>query len=885
MILFLDDEVVHALGSNLYILCESLNLKEKKNLSLIIDIHFCLMIKDLDLLRTLAINSIERIVEDLKDNNNDEFKQFIKLVENLYFISKEADFYKYLSKTKLLNKESIKSTQNNIINEEKEKELLKEFFVDFPFLPGKLSCCLLIPVIYKNSNDPSQTSYLFFTLSKLIKDENKIIQKQAISCLFSLLRNLRESLVLHKSNQSQEFKLTNHSLLIANTIDLINNLLDKDNDTKKMLSDCVCEIIAIFYMLENIDCYDENEALRKSISNNNRRNSLFYQDSINNELLVNNSNSNNLVGSKSNNPSKVVNKKIGKKTQILSLLSTNIIQSPSIKLKQSSLFESNIMNDSVNYSLVSYEHSNDNQSELSNNNIKITPKVKDSMRSRMTEMMKVNQSLETIEEQNNEYMTKGINSPSVKKAILKKDTCQTTRVINSNEIISEYFLQDFLVIYLDFLKDESWKIRISTLKVFFKLNSYVLNEFINKLEFKNPYKEEHEIMLEYKKLKVLLTSLYEGFHPLLLDEVSLVKEEGFNQLQLLLNLFVDINENTHVFGNNSVEVKKCHYYNTSNLIKINNESTKSLSKFISSICLRTLSSINYLTLNLENNNNIKTSICNILPLITKLLDYELFYDNSTLIIDYLIKDKNIMVKLSFTNQLFTLFKIGNESLNKRKKVLQTSKFQEYNRDLEHISIIKRFFDDKNSRVRSNILIVTSEFGLNYGENIFNEYFSEYFFLYLTDKSSEVREKGLNQLRLLCKEFNNEDWIISISYSKLLKILKTQNDKHLIRSTVVRSIFVFCEFLKIDNIKLHFLQIICEFVFDPLANIRLITIRELFSFIKYVDTNTIELIKSNLNILLHGEIINDVMISDRKENDEDVKFLAERLINEIGKLIN
>lgn len=230
MIIYLDDELVVALSEHLKEIWTKLDIEDIADLKILIDLHFSFMIKEEEIIRLNTVSSLSEIVATKKANfiatplanykNLQLSDSFIKLIENLYFINCENDFHLYLFTGKQFSFEHNKAKSNisngNDMRLDNDRDIAKEFFIDFPYLPGKFSCALLIAELYLNTNQINQTSYLFFMLFKLIKDEQLLLKKAGLRNLEKILKKFRYAVSYGKLEGS----LNTHKLLIENCMEV-----------------------------------------------------------------------------------------------------------------------------------------------------------------------------------------------------------------------------------------------------------------------------------------------------------------------------------------------------------------------------------------------------------------------------------------------------------------------------------------------------------------------------------------------------------------------------------------------------------------------------------------------------------------------------------------
>lgn len=132
-------------------------------------------------------------------------------------------------------------------------------------------------------------------------------------------------------------------------------------------------------------------------------------------------------------------------------------------------------------------------------------------------------------------------------------------------------------------------------------------------------------------------------------------------------------------------------------------------------------------------------------------------DNLTLVIDFLIKDKNYLVKKSITTSLYEIYNFQILSNNKLSlSYLKNNNFvfpeMNYIRDLEHTSVIRRFIYDKDYRVRYKAYLMCFKFGYDYGLNNFLQYFISIFVGIYEDNAYIIRELGIDLTNQLLDKY-------------------------------------------------------------------------------------------------------------------------------------
>lgn len=967
MIILIDDELVYAIVENLEFLIDNVDLSDDRCLYRIIDLLFCIFIKDLDLIRIKGLSLLSKFIKKISDQHtiiyktlDDSITFFINMIDDLYIISDSKDFFKFLflnsksketknfyldnSKNTLSNpynkdnqhKESLYKKNVSIKQIDKKEESIKDLFVKFPFLPGKISCTSIIPILYEKSTSFYQKSYLFYVLTRIIKEnQSNILIREGIKGLNLVLEIIKDQLILsidYINNNSKDYNdihLSSNKILLDNLLDILLYCNRLEVANRVLLSSSFANTLIIFYILEKIENYDENQLFKKtymknilynnrikrdsvinSIDNYTRLDNEFDNDTLDSNIDINSMNMNSMNMNLTKDKNEFSKKKQTKQRSLSIQYGVDLDSNSKVK-KNSQILSV------YDYIIIKRKSMGLNNHNLHIKKQNIEPK------SESNSSLFEKDSL-TIQDINNESNENDNKNPS----------------INSMEIEIDIFIEDFLILYLNSLKDDNWKIRLSSVKVFSTIISLLSNIFYIRLKnrfynLNEKFNNEGEsgifdFILEFNKFKYIFMTLMEGFFHMLQDNIKEIKSSSIKELVYLYPSLITLVNN----------INSLFDYHIKEYLHIPNEVFNNISKniplvlLINSVSKRVLTSLNSIIIYKESDYLVKSYMCKLLVFIINLLPYDTFFDMSTLIIDSLIKDNQLEVKLEVTSILFEIFKFGNESLVKSKPKIHEhnnhklnqqrqsvknvfgkkvsssyttsfmnsnpNKYSVYIKDFEHISIIKRFYDDKDSRVRKNILKVISMFGMTYGEEVFEDNFSDLFFNYLTDKSNDVREEGVVLLKNLGLHFENPEFMIGYGYNKILHTLNMNKDKYKIRIICLKSLIVYSNFIQIGDFRKHFLKIVVGFLDDPLVNIRVITLKEVFKISHFFDEPSKVILKNRLlqevrekinddNSLLYDNDNVNYIEDKEKESHKNIEFIFnkdedEEVVYEVKRLL-
>lgn len=187
-------------------------------------------------------------------------------------------------------------------------------------------------------------------------------------------------------------------------------------------------------------------------------------------------------------------------------------------------------------------------------------------------------------------------------------------------------------------------------------------------------------------------------------------------------------------------------------------------------------------------------------MLCKILDYNTLLENCTLVIDFLLKDKCYLVKVSISSVLFEIYKfqiisLNNLSLKSLKENNYVVNNLKYVRDLEHSSVIKRFLGDKDYRVRVNAYYLAFNFGYEFGVDVFLKYFFDLFIDIFEDTCYEIRETGVKLIEKLLIKFNTSNsWVYNNLIPKLSKLVDSKK-KYQYRISGIKALIISGKFLQ------------------------------------------------------------------------------------------
>lgn len=582
-------------------------------------------------------NHITNIINPTNKNNinpnavkntgiNIKFKikhEFILLLDTLYTIkeysdviqilNKEFEFLNNLKKDKssieINNYDKLEKTETNSNSKpSNSKSELKELFIEFPFLPGKLSCLKLLSTYYKYINNTKQASFLFGITKQLAFNENLIIKKESLKQLGVFYTNLSDDLldVLSKNNN---FNLKIHHDLIDSCEEIYREFIDKQLDIRILLIPIVSHAIIIFYALEKIENYYSSiETLNALNDNNNtssnvrfRKGSVFGGSTINIENNISNSKFNNnhsdclnenekerklSVKDEIENYNRIINSRknsqklssticIAKSLLKLSENNVNTNINTKINNQRSSIISSTSQNSSFNYDNISKFNTIENKQQLGL--IKEEEYIKEQHSPILLKKEKkgnLNNLIEnnfTISNNNNTY-----------------DNKEETSII---ELETKYCLEDFTNFYKLIYTDNHWRIKQdlsnnipSIIEKLTKFHFY--KQKIRKQVLLVNEETKLDVIFEYKKFKFLILDIFEHFNILLCDHINEVREQAFKNLIPCIKVFSEI-----------IDYDDIETYDDSKV------------KLMELIALRLLKTFNELILHGETSINVRSKYC------------------------------------------------------------------------------------------------------------------------------------------------------------------------------------------------------------------------------------------------------------------------------------
>lgn len=175
-------------------------------------------------------NSIKedgKIIDSENSKTGLKFKiarEFISIIDLLYNIKSVEDIVQYLSLDYKCKKDrTLSSTNSSQVTVEKN-DVIQEMFIEFPFLPAKLSLCKIIPIFYKYTNNILQAEYLFNMSKRLIFENNLSIKKSAVRNI-SNIYNCFSDYLLKTLEETKHFKLNLHKCLLESCEEIFKEVI------------------------------------------------------------------------------------------------------------------------------------------------------------------------------------------------------------------------------------------------------------------------------------------------------------------------------------------------------------------------------------------------------------------------------------------------------------------------------------------------------------------------------------------------------------------------------------------------------------------------------------------------------------------------------------
>lgn len=680
----------------------------------------------------------------------------------------------------------LSNVRSKILDHEielKQVTIIKDLFLHFPFLPSKISITKITSILIKYSNSNYQCSFFLGVTKKIFKEDSLILQKSAIFSIYCIY-NFFNDYIMNSIRLNTMFDIFIYDSLLQNIDEILSRIIHLENDNKYFLIQILGELVGIFY---GLDCQDNlnSEENKKNVSVS------IPESSINTTNILDFKEEKSEIKVQIKDGLNLFNKLLTnrKKSLRLSLINTNLknISMGSYdktKINENALINVNVSNKEVKeeniqktskleFTISSDDNDNSN-TKRSNEDPKLLNEPKFILQKKEVSI-DVNNAIKEIDEDDERLDTNGKETNVINKS--NKVVVENANKINDSNIDinptkfnnfdslnksieTKYSIEDFLNLYKILFNENNWRFRLKLASNFPIVIKRVLLYGVIRMENKKKYYKELtsnnnefktntrtidgdakiDIILEYKRFRNILLDLIEHFNLLLTDKVINVKIQAFESLIPTLESFSD-----------------CFNYNDSieyddNSYKLNNV-----------IVWRLASTFNYIILNGESCVELKVALGKCIKIILTVIDFFDLIDRISLVIDYLINDNNLLVKMEISKVMYDVFKI--KILYENSITLKNYSFKEsffnrdiesefseyiklklvlphkpvYKRDLEHFSILKRFLLDKDYRIRRNSIKMCFNFYLDFGLESFVNNFLDFFNEGFEDICSDVRE--------------------------------------------------------------------------------------------------------------------------------------------------
>lgn len=797
----------------------------------------------------------------------------------------------------------LKNVRSRILDQDievKQVTIIKDLFLQFPFLPSKISICKITSILLKYTNSYYQCSFLLGVTKKIFKEDSLMLQKAAIISICNIY-NFFNDYILDSIRNSKVFDIFVYDALLQNIDEILSRIIQLENDNKYYLIEILGELVGIFYGLDCQDNSNMNSEDKKNVSIINPDSSIktinildFKEDksevkiqikdglNLFNKLLSNrkkslrlsliNTNLKNISMGSYNMNSNITSNKNSNNQQITKINLKNEGNIDKIVENNSNLTQNIIPK--LEFTISSEENDNSN-TKRSKEEVQLTNDMKIGIQKKdieinnnvIKEADEYDERLETNEKQITNKDTEKINDDNK----IQVNYIEKIKEINNNNnlinqiqtadrqnnisqldsinksIESKYSVEDFLNLYKILFNEQNWRFRLKLAKSFPFVVKRVMLYGVIRMENKKAYyklisnKENMnnqntntnntnnssnlfnvtntidgdaklDIILEYKKFRHILLDLIEHFNLLLTDKVIDVKIQAFDSLIPTLKFFSD-----------------CFNYSDSLEFDDNNYKLNSV------VVWRLASTFNFILLNGESSIELKVSLSKCIRVILTVIDFFELIDKISLVIDYLINDNNLLVKMEISNVMYDIFNV--KILHENGISLKNYSFKDdffnndikhnfseyiklktilpftpiYKRDLEHFSILKRFLLDKDYRIRKNSIKMCFRFYIDFGIECFVNNFLDFFVEGFEDTCCDIRDYTNKCLEEIINAETNENHnfilFINVIINKFNKYFDQSNKiKYQITITLIKSMFIMLDCKHVYKyVKEHFFK--------------------------------------------------------------------------------